>query len=284
MSFCGVSCGIPHIVCLHLAYVILRLVMRYSSHCVFAPSICHCGVCPAVAQSKDPVQRVPAPASLEIPAYELPSWSRSPQTRSLTSTTLQQLWLKCPDSFSKLLTPQHSHCLSSWHPTQTHASANTDSPGLTQPLSESLLQLTVQLQQHVQMLACGSTSSSVSMLHDLISFLRRCQGHMNRPESPAAATAAKEATTQVSSRQLPVGDSATSDSAADSVMAAAVHVCAVLVAHDEACQQAVRNSFMKEKLDTQVMLSSESFSCCLATSINRTALLTVSAFFFIFLS
>ena len=255
MSFCGVSYGILHIVCLHLAYVILGYVMRYSSHCVFAPSICPSGVCHAVAQSKDPVQTLPEPASVETPAYELPSWSRFPQTRSSTSTTLQQLWLKCPDSFSKLVTLQYPHCLSSQHPTQTHASANTDSPELTQPLSQSLLQLTVQLQQHVQMLACGSTSSSVSMLQDLISFLQRCQGHMNRPQLPAAATAAKEATTQVSSRQLPVGDSATSDSAADSVMAAAVHVCAVLVAHDEACQQAVRDSFVKEGLHTQVMLS-----------------------------
>lgn len=241
---------------------------------MFAPSICHSGVCHAVAQSKDPVQALPAPAAPEVPAYERASWSRSPQTGSPTSTTLQQLWLKCPDSFSKLLTPQHSHCLSSQHPTQTHASANTDSPGLTQPLLASLLQLTVQLQQHVQMLACGSTSSSVSMLQDLISFLQRCQGHMNRPESPASGTAAKEATTHSSGRQLPLSDSASSESTADSVMAAAVHVCAVLVAHDEACQQAVRDSFVKEGFDTQVMLSSESFSCCLATSINLTVLLT----------
>ena len=130
-------------------------------------------MCLAVAQSKEAATAAPAPAAQpQTPAYELPSWSRFPQPISDTSTTLQQLWLKCPDSFSTLLTPQRSHPHASHNPSHTLAANHSESSGSRPFPSNALTQLSGQLQQHVQMMACGSAAASVSMLDDLISFLQ----------------------------------------------------------------------------------------------------------------
>ena len=220
-------------------------------------SSCAC----AVAQTKDPASRGAAPATPDLPAYELPSWSRFPQSTSHASTTLQQLWLNCPDSFSLLLTPHHPHFPAHRQTAQDSAAQRSDSHEMTQPLSEALTQLTVQIQQHVQMLACGSTSASASMLHDLIAFLQSCQGHIaGRHESSAPMSANKHGQQVI--HQVPSDDSALSESAADKLMAAALHVTAALIACDKACQQAVTRRLTKDEVNAQV-LPLNAF-CCLS--------------------
>ena len=204
-----------------------------------------------MAQNQDPASTDPAPATPDLPAYELPSWSRFPQSTSHASATLQQLWLKCPDSFSLLLTPQHPRFPAHRQTAQDSAAQPADSREMTQPQSEALTQLAVQIQQHVQMLVCGSTSASASMLHDLITFLQTCQGHIARRHESSAPMSAEEREQQVS-HQVPSDDSAPSGSAADRLTAAALHVTAALIAFDKACQQAVTSKLMKNKVNAQV--------------------------------
>ncbi|KAL0035650.1 hypothetical protein WJX79_005806 [Trebouxia sp. C0005] len=96
-----------------------------------------------VAQNQDSALKAAAPATPDLPAHELPSWSRFPQSTSHASTTLQQLWLKCPDSFSLLLTPQHPRFPAHPQTAQDSAAQPSDSHEMTRPQSEALTQLTV---------------------------------------------------------------------------------------------------------------------------------------------
>lgn len=210
------------------------------------PSSC-CAV--AVAQNQDSALKAAAPATPDLPAHELPSWSRFPQSTSHASTTLQQLWLKCPDSFSLLLTPQHPRFPAHPQTAQDSAAQPSDSHEMTRPQSEALTQLTVQTQQHVQMLACGSTSASASMLLDLVTFLQTSQ-IATRHESSAPMSANKSK--QQLGHQVPSNDSAPSGSIADRLMAAALHVTAALIACDKACQQAVTSRLTKDQINAQV--------------------------------
>ena len=125
---------------------------------------------------------------------------------------------------------------------------------MTQAQSEALTQLTVQIQQHVQMLACGSTSASPSMLHDLVTFLQICQDHIARRHEASAPMAATEREQHIS-HQVPSNDSAPSGSTSDRLVAAALRVIAVLVACDKACQQAVTSKAMKDEVNAQVLPS-----------------------------
>lgn len=140
---------------------------------------------------------------------------------------------------------------------------------MTQSQSEALTQLMVQIQQHVQMLACGSTSASAYMLHDLIIFLQTCQGHIARRHESSAPMSAKEREQQVS-HQVPSDDSAPSGSASDRLTAAALLVTAALIACDKACQQAVTSKLIKAQVNAQVPpshcilmpLSVKDSTCC----------------------
>ncbi len=123
---------------------------------------------------------------------------------------------------------------------------------MTQPQSEALTQLTVQIQVRVQMLACGSTTASASMLHDLVTFLQSCQDHFAGRHESSAPVLAKEREKHIS-HQVPRDDSAPSESASDMLMAAALHVTAALVACDKACQQAVTSRLMKDEVNAQVL-------------------------------
>jgi len=225
----------------------------FSEHWLATEPLSNCAV--AVAQTQGPASTAAAPATPDLPAYELPSWSRFPQSTSHASTTLQQLWLNCPDSFSLLLTPHHPHFPAHRQTAQDSAAQRSDSHEMTQPQSEALTQLTVQIQQHVQMLACGSTSASASMLHDLIAFLQSCQGHIARRHESSAPVSAKECE-QHMSHQVPSDDSALSGSAADRLMVAALHVTAALIAFDKACQQAVTSRLTKDEINPQVPVKS----------------------------
>ena len=89
------------------------------------------------------------------------------------------------------------------------------------------------------------------MLHDFITFLQTCQGHIARRHESSAPVSAEEREQQVS-HQVPSDDSAPSGSAADRLMAAALHVTAALVACDKACQQAVTSKLMKDQVNAQV--------------------------------
>ena len=126
---------------------------------------------------------------------------------------------------------------------------------MTQAQSEALTQLTVQIQQHVQMLACGSTSASASMLHDLITFLQTCQGHIARRHESSAPMSANEREKHIS-HEVPSDDSAPAGLASDRLMAAALHVTAALIACDKACQQAVASRVTKDEINPQVPVKS----------------------------
>ncbi|DBB01488.1 TPA: hypothetical protein ACH3X1_000142 [Trebouxia sp. C0004] len=204
-----------------------------------------------VTQNRDPASTAPAAAAPDLPAYELPSWSRFPQSSSHASATLQQLWLKCPDSFSFLLTPQRLQFPAHQQAVQDSAARRSDSHEMTQPESEALTQLTVQIQQHVQMLACGSKSASASMLYDLVTFLQTCQEHTARRHESSSPMSANERKQRVG-QQVPGNDSATSRSAPDRLMAAALLVTAALIACDKACQQAITSRLAQDQVNAQV--------------------------------
>ena len=198
------------------------------------------------------------PAAPQLPAYELPTWSTHPPAISHTSTALQQLWLKCPDSFSRLLSPQHSHSHSIQTPTK--AFTPSDSCESTDSSSLALTQLTGQLQQHVQMLACGNASTSVTMLKDLTTFLTTCYAHANvGHDSSASVTATRPTGGQSMSHQVTGHDSSAATSATEAsagyygVTESALHVLTVLIAHDVACQQTMVDSFAPSKPETQVL-------------------------------
>ena len=115
------------------------------------------------------------------------------------------------------------------------------------------------MQQDVQMLACGNSTASVAMLHDLTSFLKGYQMHTRAacdPSSTLSADAQKQLSQQGS--HPPAGDaSAAYAEASDTVVSAALQVAAVLIAHDQACQQAVIKSLNPSK--TQVALLYQKF-------------------------
>lgn len=208
----------------------------------------------AVAQSYGLAQ-IAAPFAPQPPPtpYETPSWSRQPHLVSSTSSALQQLWLNCPDSFSLLLTPAASLGLS-MHPrsspdTLVHHEPHKSMPGAAAKLASAL-------QQHVQSLACGNSSASVAMLHDLTTFLELYNSHRSSAvaESSRAAAAATAAaghrplsqglshhhTAGVASAQAQAREETeTASDAVEAAASAALHVVSVLVAHDKACQQVV---------------------------------------------
>lgn len=228
-----------------------QLPMLRQSHIELSQMLCLV----AVAQSKGPVQSGPTSPPHEIPTYERASWSRQPHPFSISNTTLQQLWLNCPDSFSRLLTPQ----LPPTQSMQTQINSISTSLNSSQSLSAAVAKLTCAVQQHVQMLACGNSTASVAMLHELTSFLEGYQMH-TRAGGDSSFTSSAAAQRQLSQRgsHPPAGDesaqveSAVQAEAADAVATAALQVAAVLVAHDEACQQAMVQSLNPGKAHTQV--------------------------------
>lgn len=202
----------------------------------------------AVAQSNGVAQTGPPPAPpAPQPWYETPTWSPQPHRPRSTSSTLQQLWLTCPHSFSQLLTPWASSGLRA----QSNSSSNPTNQ-LNQQESVASTKLVSALQQHIQMLACGDSSATVGMLQDLTAFLEVY--HMPRSavhELPGAAASAAAAGAAASQRTLsqglshPAGSAdsmqpqAAAEAASEVAVSAALQVVSVLVAHDKACQQAV---------------------------------------------
>ncbi|KAL3147293.1 hypothetical protein ABBQ32_002782 [Trebouxia sp. C0010 RCD-2024] len=201
-----------------------------------------------VAQSNGVAQTGPPPAPpAPQPWYETPTWSPQPHRPRSTSSTLQQLWLTCPHSFSQLLTPWASSGLRA----QSNSSSNPTNQ-LNQQESVASTKLVSALQQHIQMLACGDSSATVGMLQDLTAFLEVY--HMPRSavhELPGAAASAAAAGAAASQRTLsqglshPAGSAdsmqpqAAAEAASEVAVSAALQVVSVLVAHDKACQQAV---------------------------------------------
>ena len=204
----------------------------------------------AVAQSNGVPQAGPPSAPPAPPPwYETPTWSQQSHRPSFPSSILQQLWLTCPHSFSQLLTPGASSALSA----QPKSSSNATTR-LNHRDSESvaIAKLASDLQQQIQMLACGDSCASIGMLQELTAFLEAY--HQQRSavhESSSAAAAAAAAGTAVSHRLLSQGLSnlagsaesaqpqAAAEAASEVAVSAALQVVSVLVAHDKACQQVV---------------------------------------------
>ena len=215
---------------------------------------------PAVAQSNGLAQTGPSALQAPPPPYETPKWSQQPHrvsfTNSFSSSALQQLWLNCPDSLSQLLTPAASLGLSTHPERNSHAHDRHESQ---KPMSGAIVKLASALQQQIQMLACGNSSASIAILHDLTNFLEAY--HLQRSavldpsKVPATAHASNPGMSHhtadsalVQAAEQPEASEATSGATAS----AALQVVAVLIAHDKACQQMVTQSVYPAKVSPQV--------------------------------
>ena len=217
-----------------------------------------------VAQSNGLKPGPPSDPQTPPPPYETSTWSQQPYHPSFTCSALQQLWLNCPDTFSQLLTPGASLRLSTQPKSRSCANAHHASQ---KPLSVETAKLAGALQQHIQMLACGNSSASVAMLHDLTAFLeayslqRSAVRESSRLPAAAGEAAAHRPLSQGLRHQAATAESAeaqaaawieASEAASEAAASAALQVVSVLVAHDKACQQAVVRSPDPTKANTQV--------------------------------
>ena len=111
------------------------------------------------------------------------------------------------------------------------------------------MHLTHQLQQQVHLLATSSHTAGLSMLQDLLTFLQSWHTLRTNPTQSAA----QGAQSQQGSAAVAASTAAAEASAADEVfVASALHVLAVLVAHDKTCRDTTANGWNADKSPTQV--------------------------------